>query len=165
MSGGYGSSSFGAMPYGSADAEHVVVSTSESQSDSESDSHLSAGYGSGSFGAMPYGSAEAETIVSDWSPFIGSVIRRADAVNFSVTNDAYPLLDVNVAMVFSSGEIETVWAGGRFAETYRRGSARVPLANGFHYIVRRTGGWSGAVIGFDVKAADLASSESSGQSL
>lgn len=123
------------------------------------------GYGQAPYGAFPCGMATTPTLVWAWAPFPGDNLRRVDTVQFNVTNDSWVVVDTIIRVVLSSGDREIVWSDATgFAERYRRGSARVLMPSGHHYVLRRTGGWAGAVIEIDVQATDLAGNLVSGQS-
>lgn len=122
------------------------------------------GFGQAQFGAAPYGMAAVPTSIWGWEPIDGIAVRRLDTVEFMVTNEAWVLADTLVQIVTSEGALEVVWNSAGFTERYRRGSARLPIAHGYHYVLRRHGGWKGAVLKIDVRVTDLAGEMVSGQS-
>lgn len=125
---------------------------------------MSGGFGIGAYSAMPFGAGGAETRVWAWSPYIGAPLGRTDVIEFNVTNDAWPLDDVQLYLAFTLSGREMVFTNGRFTERFWRGSHRVVIDNGHHYILRRTGGWEGAVVGVSVIGPDVADVVVSGQS-
>lgn len=113
---------------------------------------------------MPYGAAVAETLVWAWSPFIGAAIPRTGLIEFNVTNEVWAIRNLQIALTFSVRGRESVFDVDHFVERYRKGSVRIPIANGHHYILRRSGGWEGVLVGIDVQATDLAGDVVSGHS-
>lgn len=123
------------------------------------------GFGTGPFSSMPFGEGvdDFPPWVGNWLPFAGAEIARLTAIEFDVTDD-YGLEDTHVLVVFPAGVTETVFTeAGGFTENYRRGSGRKPINGGFHYAVRRTGGWPNASVRVDVTAADIAGQIGTGQ--
>ncbi len=121
------------------------------------------GFGNSIASCVPFGTAGEDTFVFDWEPFKGANLKRLDTIEFKVTNAAWPFrVDINLA--FSTGEFEQALLGDTFGQRYWRGSARLRIDNGFHYILRRSGGWPGRVVGIDVTATDFAGNVVSGHS-
>lgn len=123
------------------------------------------GFGQAPFGTFPFGMATTPTLIWALVPFPGDHIRRVDTVEFNVTNDSWVVASTTIYAAFSNGVREMIWndAGG-FTSRFWRGSARIAIARGHHYVLRRTGGWAGAVVEIDVQATDLAGDSVSGQS-
>ena len=123
------------------------------------------GFGLAQYGLFPYGSAASPTFVGNFAPFVGSAIARLDIVEFDVTNPAWVVSETALRVTFANGTSETAWTEARgFAGPYWRGSSRTPVDGGYHYVLRRTGGWPGSEFRVDVTATDLAGGTVSGQS-
>lgn len=114
------------------------------------------GFGQAPFGYFPFGEGIVPPVVENWLPALGTDIPRLSPISFDVTSRAYPATDVAIRLITSTGIDETVWTDtGGFTDAYRRGSARVPKQNGYHFVVRRTKGWPGAITSIVVTAQDL----------
>lgn len=124
---------------------------------------LSPGFGAAPYGAVPFGSSleDAAPYISNWSPFIGAAISRVGVIEFDVTDD-YGLASVSVRAVFPTGGTETIFTD-RFTELYRRSSARIAITDGYHFVLRRQGGWPKYAVRIDVTALDLAGNVGTGQ--
>lgn len=123
------------------------------------------GYGESPFGSFPYGQGAAQSVVDRWLPRFDDAIGRLDIIEFDITNDAWEIPDVDIRVLLVNGIYETAWSTNTgFTLNYRRGSARIPIPHGHHYVLRRTTGWNGASIQIRVAATDLAGDVVSGQS-
>lgn len=81
-------------------------------------------------------------VVSNYSPAAGATITPLTALSFDVTEESGEFCKIMVTAFFAAtGEWEVIHTGDQFAPRYIAGSSRVPIANGFSYTVRRTGGW------------------------
>lgn len=125
---------------------------------------ISGGFGSAAFGAFAFGEGSPFTFIGNWEPLVGGFISRLDVVSFDVTNDEWRIVDTDIRTYYTDGAVETVWMGSEFGALYRRGSARLPIAGGYRYIIRRTGGWLSPNFRIRVTATDLAGESVSGQS-
>lgn len=107
------------------------------------------------FGANAGGSAPVVTLVS---PLVASV-ESAGAVVVDVTD-----ADGNLGRVFvvarypATGKEELVHQGDRFTTDFNGQSSRAPLANGFRFTLKRSGGWPSSPI-IDVYAFDATGRE------
>jgi hypothetical protein len=79
--------------------------------------------------------------VENVSPTEGTPIARTDPIFFDVTDDSGAFRRIIVAADFADGSSEVVHDGDNFTARYAQTSAREPIAGGFRYRVRRTGGW------------------------
>lgn len=113
------------------------------------------GFGQAPYGAFPYGMAATETEVTNWSPADRSVIPRLAAIQFDVLNSSWDQVEVGVRAIYGNGTVEDVWSEELgFSELYRRGSARKKSSDSCRYVLRRTGGWIGALFKVDVLTRD-----------
>jgi hypothetical protein len=118
------------------------------------------GFGLADYGEMPYGEQQTDDtfapLIINFAPASGDVVGRLDTIEFDVTDDS-EVASVLVNAIFQFGVTEPVFDETRgFAEIYRRGSARIQILNGYHYVLRRTTGWPGAAVVIQVTASDLA---------
>lgn len=163
---GYGQMPFGHAPYGleASDLEALPVVLPPLPSAGQPRIY-SSGYGIGPFGSFPYGYGGGETSIFNWKPARESELQRLDPIEFDITNPAWELSDIKIRLVFSNGLTESIWADpAGFAEGYKRGSARSPIAYGYHYVLRRTGGWPTPSFQILVQALDVAGDNVTGQS-
>lgn len=112
------------------------------------------GFGQLPFTSSPYGLGAGITRIANWSPLLGSEIERLGVIRFDVINDSWALTSVEVRAI-TPVTVETVWDGA-FGEIFRRGSAMVPITNGWRFFLRRTTGWQSPFVNISVKATDLA---------
>lgn len=80
-------------------------------------------------------------VVSNVSPTAGTELARTDPVFFDVTDDSATFRRILVTASFEDGVAEVVHDGDSFAARYAATSTRTPIASGYRYRVRRTGGW------------------------
>lgn len=95
--------------------------------------------------------------ITNLSPAPGSALGPTDVVHFDVT-DATGLRRVFVFVRIAGGGLEVAHDGASFAGAYVN-SVRTPIANGYHYAVRRYGGWPKASVEFAVHAIDRLGTE------
>lgn len=124
---------------------------------------LSPAFGAAPYGAVPFGTSldDAAPFISNWGPFIGAAIARTGVITFDVTDD-FGLASVSIRAVFPTGVIETIFTDS-FTELYRRSSARIAITDGYHFVLRRQGGWPKHSVRIDVTALDLAGNLGTGQ--
>ena len=83
-------------------------------------------------------------VVSNFSPPAGSAIGATTAVSFDVTDET-SLARVFVLAEFLGGTYEVIHDGAKFGSRYAPASSRSAIAGGYHYSVRRNGGWPQAM--------------------
>lgn len=129
------------------------------------------GFGTGESGALPWGSTSTDvgggsggtigtpvTIVTPEYQYQSGNLRRVDYVSLTVKNPRRAVNEAVLSVAMTDGQVELIWRWDvGFTEKYRRGSARLRIRNGHRYILRRTDGWTTAILRIDVWAADLAS--------
>lgn len=82
-------------------------------------------------------------VVSNYDPAQNTAISSTTAIEFDVTDETGQFCSIMVTAFFANtGAWEVIHTGSAFSPTYLAGSGRSVITNGFHYIVRRTGGWS-----------------------
>lgn len=82
---------------------------------------------------------EVAPTISTPSPAPGNV-ESGQAITFDVEDETL-LADVKVWLVQANGATEMIFDGDNFTADYAGSSTRTPIANGFTFSVRRTGGW------------------------
>jgi hypothetical protein len=95
--------------------------------------------------------------ISDVTPTPSTPIDPLQAIAFDVTDNA-ALARVFVFAVFANGDAEVVHDGHGFARRYAT-STREEIEGGFHFDVRRVGGWPSAFV-LRVRALDTRGNES-----
>jgi hypothetical protein len=82
-------------------------------------------------------------VVDNVDPPAGTAIAPADPLSFDVTDpDGFAAILLSAEFPNVPGE-ELVFNGTNFTEPYAAGSTRVAVAEGFHFELRRAGGWPG----------------------
>ncbi len=80
-------------------------------------------------------------VVTNVSPPEGTEIERTAPVFFDVTDDSGLFRRVLVAVEFPDGAVELAHDGDAFTPRYIALGERTPIAGGWHFRLRRTGGW------------------------
>lgn len=97
-------------------------------------------------------------LVTNVTPASASTVQPADTISFDVTSTAgFLRILVCVDPVDSGRAPELVHDGVEFQTLYE-GSTRTAIVDGFHYVLRRAGGWYAAPRPL-VFAVDLAGKE------
>lgn len=97
-------------------------------------------------------------VLTGLSPAAGAPLAPTAAVAFDVT-DVSGLRRVYVFARLSGGAKEVVHNGSAFEPAYEVGSARTAISNGYHYVLRRYGGWPAGSASFEVHAIDRTGAE------
>ena len=80
-------------------------------------------------------------VVQNISPAPGAIL-ATDPLSFDVVNPTKTLRRVSVTAFFQGlGIWEVVHDGTVFAPMYSERSSRTAIANGYHYLLLRSGGW------------------------
>ncbi len=122
---------------------------------------IGGGHGIGPAGTMPHGTAGAAVSgfpeVSNFVPPLGTAIGRTDVIQFDVTDDSGAFTSIDIEVRFADGSVEQIFdfATG-FTAQYAPSSARVAIANGFRFFVRRIGGWLQSPVGVATTVVDAA---------
>lgn len=119
------------------------------------------GLGISPVGAVPFGSTllvGGIFYVGNWRPKLGEMIERLDHVEFDVLDrnatTSIPFVHNVRVRAIQNGVVETVWTEEGFTPRFYRGSGRVKITGGYHFILRRTGGWISHMMVIDVTAID-----------
>jgi len=78
--------------------------------------------------------------VINFAPTPGTQITAKTPVTFDIVDD-HGIASIAINVNFSNGTSEVVWAGTNFTPLYAALSVRTIIAGGFHYSIRRSGGW------------------------
>ncbi|MCI4354835.1 MAG: hypothetical protein L3K06_05665 [Thermoplasmata archaeon] len=93
--------------------------------------------------------------IDGFLPLPGFPVTRLTPVEFDVADDSGALALMFVIASFPTGDVEAVWSGdGGFSPRYAASSSAVTTPCGFHFSVRRTGGWLGNAFRVAVWAVD-----------
>lgn len=80
-------------------------------------------------------------VVTNFSPAIGNAIENTQVIEFDVTDET-GLAAIMVLVSFPNGTIDVVHDNNGFRGSYVGDvNARAAIVGGFHYTVRRVGGW------------------------
>jgi hypothetical protein len=89
-----------------------------------------------------FGGLNAPPQVVNFDPTPNSVIGFATPLAFDVTDDTGMFRKIVVALAFDDLQrVEVVYSGTAFSPLYRAQSTMAPIANGFHFVLHRAGGW------------------------
>ncbi len=96
-------------------------------------------------------------VISGFSPAGGALLAKNDAITFDVTDELVDgeftaTLLVSVYLV-SVDTAEVAWNGDEFENKYAT-STRSSIANGYRFVIRRTGGWPTGGVRVKVRAVD-----------
>lgn len=115
------------------------------------------GYGESAFGGGPNDDAAPQ--VTNVAPTPGATLTPDAAFSLDVTDET-ALARVFLTVAFAaSGVVEVIHDGDAFMPLYAPASTRVVIPDGYHYVVRRHGGWPSAPT-FHVYATDASGNES-----
>ena len=121
----------------------------------------SGGAGVGLCGSMPCGTVGAIEVdapetpqIVNFTPTPGIPIGRLQPIAFDITDDVGTFVLVVVFVRFPDGTYEVIYDGDGFAPRYAASSAVTAINCGFHFSVRRLGGWIGSPVVIEVKAVD-----------
>lgn len=99
-------------------------------------------------------------VISNFTPSPGTTLDPADEVEFDVTDNSGAFARNMIAVAFADGTQELAYDGQTFTALYLAGSTVAPTVvgqdAGYHYVLRRIGGWPGATItvrGFSVDSS------------
>jgi hypothetical protein len=82
-------------------------------------------------------------VIENVSPPAGTAIAPSDPLAFDVVDpDGFAAILVSAEFP-DVPSTELVFNGSSFTEPYAAGSTRVAVTNGFHFVLRRAGGWPG----------------------
>jgi hypothetical protein len=87
------------------------------------------------------GGGPSNPLITNLLPVDGTEITPGTHISFDVTSDVDIVLISVSVLYLQTGASESIWDGDAFAPNFVTGSARTPIANGFHYDVVRRGGW------------------------
>ena len=96
--------------------------------------------GKSAFSAVPDTTAP---VVSNFSPVEGTTLDPSDSVEFDVTDNSDSFARNMIAVAFADGTQELAYDGLTFTARYLAASTASVITGGFHYTLRRTGGWPG----------------------
>lgn len=81
-------------------------------------------------------------VISNMVPSAGSSIVRTASIQFDVTDNLGGLRRVPIYVKYPSiGLWEVIYDGVNFSPGFSAGSSRTAIANGYRFVVARTGGW------------------------
>ena len=99
--------------------------------------------------------------ISNRSPDPSIAVGPTDPISFDVVQGSNPFLDIVILAQFpSEGLYEVVFDGAAFSPLYAQQSRQQSISGGYRFLLRRTGGWPGAVT-VKTKAIDTAGNEAS----
>lgn len=93
------------------------------------------------------GGGGGSATVSNYQPAAGTPITPSTALDFDVTSSPGTLVAVVVTVFYpQTGASETVFDRDGFSVNYAptfgfQGSSKTPISGGFHFTLRRRGGW------------------------
>jgi len=107
----------------------------------------------------PAGGADVvRPVIQNFTPTPGTLIAAAAPVDFDITDNSGTFARNMIAVAFSDGTQELAYDGVAFTARYLSGSSVTPTTigndSGFHYTLRRTGGWIGTTITVRAFAVD-----------
>jgi hypothetical protein len=130
-----------------ADVDGAVVSSLAPSSGDSGFEYIAVNGSAVNLGPTPLVLPETDTtvpIVTNFSPPAGNAITSATIIEFDVTDET-GLAAIIVMASFPDGTLDVVHDGLGFRTRYVGDvNARAPIANGFHYVTRRVGGWPGS---------------------
>jgi len=98
-----------------------------------------------------------DPVIDNFNPPVGTPLVRSDSVSFDVTDNR--ALRRALVLVTLDGETYCVHDGFAFrGEFANPQSSRTPIVGGYHYIVKRNGGWTTPPT-FEVLAIDTSGNE------
>jgi hypothetical protein len=99
-------------------------------------------------------------VISNVDPTDGTTIGRNDFVEFDVT-DADSLIRAIILMASWSDNspTEVIWDGDDFGPNYGTFSLRTAVTDGYHFKLKRNGGWPSASLTIKPVAIDVTGSE------
>ncbi len=121
---------------------------------------LLSGWGTQAWGvAADTGGGTNPPIVSNVVPAVGTTLQPGTSVSFDVTDSDSAIRKVAIWVGYPNiSDREMVFDGVAFMPHFS-GSLRTSIANGFHYILRRGGGWLDIGISINVLAIDVTGNE------
>lgn len=109
---------------------------------------LSFGAGAGILNSVP-------PVISNQDPIPGSLITATQVVQLDVTDDGGVLPVLMLCVRFNNLDFTEVIHNSDFFEAnYLATSTRTAITNGYHFAVKRFGGWPDSDVTFFVKATD-----------
>lgn len=115
------------------------------------------GAGIGACGSMPCGTAAGDGLLPQivgFVPGLGVPVARLQHIEFDVVDDLGDLRSITVAATFANGQLEPIWDGEQFAAPYVANSAMTRIECGYHFVLRRRGGWTGTPVKLYIVATD-----------
>lgn len=107
---------------------------------------------------MPCGSAEGGGLLPQiigFVPRLDVALRRLQHIAFDVVDDLGDLQSITVAATFANGRLESIWDDAEFNPLYAANSAMTRIECGYHFVLRRRGGWPGTPVKLYIVATDL----------
>lgn len=82
-------------------------------------------------------------VVSNYSPAPDGILAPTDTISFDVTDETGLFHSLVITVFYPlTYEWEVIHTGTDFAPKFKPGSSRTAITDGFHYSVRRVGGWA-----------------------
>jgi hypothetical protein len=105
----------------------------------------------------PIGGDTTPPVIGNFDPPVGTPLARGDSIAFDVTDNLDEIRRV-IVLVTLGGETYCVHDGFEFKGEFSNLSSRTSITDGWHYVVKRNGGWT-APPTFEVHAIDTSGNE------